>query len=76
VPGPVIRAARKYLLKLETEGSTATPQLDLFRGSAPETEPAPAAAHPALDALRDTNPDQLTPREALDLLYRLRKLAE
>lgn len=32
--------------------------------------------HPAIHELRDANPDRLTPLEALDLLYRLRSLAE
>jgi DNA mismatch repair protein MutS len=40
-------------------------QFDLF---------APPA--PALDALREVDPDALTPRQALDALYRLRKLAD
>jgi hypothetical protein len=29
-----------------------------------------------VDALRDCDPDALTPRDALDLLYRLRTLAQ
>jgi DNA mismatch repair protein MutS len=34
-----------------------------------------APPSPALDALRDVDPDALTPRQALDLLYRLKALA-
>jgi len=77
VPAGVIRAARRYLVKLESEGSGGTPQLDLFRSVPAEPEPAPdAGPHPIVAALRDVDPDQLTPRDALDLVYRLRKLAE
>ena len=32
--------------------------------------------HPALDALRDINCDELSPREALEKLYQLHKLAK
>ena len=35
----------------------------------------PEPPHPALDALRDVEPDELTPREALEKLYELTRLA-
>jgi len=75
VPAGVIRSARRYLVKLESEGTAAAPQLDLFKAPA---EPPPEAAEPhvVLAALREADPDALTPRAALDLVYRLRKLAE
>ena len=48
--------------------------LPLFR-AARRTAPAPAAPiSPAEALLRDTRPDELSPREALELLYRLRAL--
>ena len=34
----------------------------------------PDTPHPALEKLRDIDPDDLKPREALDLLYELRTL--
>jgi len=83
VPGAVIRAARKHLALLEQQSlAHATPQLDLFAApAAPDEADEPAgadvtelAAHPALDRLRDIDPDELRPREALDLLYELRGL--
>jgi DNA mismatch repair protein MutS len=45
-------------------------QSDLFVAQPP---PEPAR-HPALDLLESVNPDELTPREALELFYRLKKL--
>ena len=45
---------------------------DLFASAPPLPEPP----HPALDALRDLNCDELSPREALDTLYRLARLAK
>jgi DNA mismatch repair protein MutS len=77
VPVSVIRAARKYLVKLESEGSSATAQLDLFSAAAAHANaPAAAETHPAIAALKDVDPDSLTPRAALELLYQLRKLAD
>lgn len=32
--------------------------------------------HPVLDALRGIDPDALSPKEALELLYRLKKLSD
>jgi DNA mismatch repair protein MutS len=49
--------------------------LPLFSAANRRPEPAPAARQSAAEALlRDTRPDELTPREALDLLYRLNAL--
>jgi DNA mismatch repair protein MutS len=72
VPGAVIRAARRRLAELEELGLKASPQRDLFGGAAPapEAEPPP---HAALELLRAANPDAMSPREALDLVYRLRQ---
>jgi DNA mismatch repair protein MutS len=73
VPAAVIRAARKHLTQLEQDAANRDPQGDLF--AAPNTrDPAPPAAHPALSLLQDADPDALSPKEALDLIYRLRSL--
>ncbi len=90
VPQPVIRAARKHLAWLEQQSTdaTPTPQLDLFAAPAVPTaddddvrdDGASASVAPANDALneamRDLDPDSMTPRQALDALYRLKALAE
>ena len=72
VPRPVIRQAKKYLQLLEDSSLARGNQDDLFSGRK-EVEP-----EPAVDALREemqkVNPDEFTPREALELLYRLKKL--
>ena len=50
-------------------------QTDLFAGSAaPEPEDLPEAEHPMATLLADIDPDALSPREALELLYKLKKL--
>ncbi len=76
VPAGVIRAARRYLVRLENEGAGATPQLDLFRvEDAPEAA-TPDELHPACARLREIDVDALSPRAALELIYELKKLAE
>jgi DNA mismatch repair protein MutS len=72
VPKPVIRQARKYLQMLEDASVTRGSQTDLFSATRQE-EPEPAV-DPLRDELQKVNPDELTPREALELLYRLKKL--
>jgi len=71
VPGSVIRAARRRLAELEERGLAASPQRDLFAPAAPL--PEEPVQHPALELLRSADPDALTPREALELVYRLRQ---
>jgi DNA mismatch repair protein MutS len=71
VPSAVVRAAKKHLAKLEQEAASRSPQGDLFSaGTGREIKPA---AHPALESLRDADPDSMSPREAMELLYRLKK---
>ncbi|WP_334188552.1 DNA mismatch repair protein MutS [Noviherbaspirillum sp.] len=82
VPQSVIRAARKHLAALEAQSVQATPQFDLFASSMQSTEPAddePATQDGVSElaqALSDIDPDALSPREALDALYRLKSLAK
>ena len=84
VPPAVIRAARKHLAQLEQQSLIhAAPQRDLFAPAVdallptqhelPESETTP---HPALARLSSIDPDELRPREALDLLYELRALLD
>jgi DNA mismatch repair protein MutS len=72
VPKAVVRQARKYLQLLEESSIRRGGQDDLF-GKAIQAEP-----EPPVDAVREQlgkiNPDELSPREALELLYRLKKL--
>ena len=82
VPSAVIRAARKHLVHLEQQSiGQPSPQFDLFAAApyvedAVEPEPVVAAAeHPVLEKLRALDPNDLRPREALDLLYELHELA-
>jgi DNA mismatch repair protein MutS len=72
MPPAVVREARRRLSLLENREVGSLTQPDLFASAPPLPEPP----HPALDALRDVNPDELSPREALEKLYQLNKLSK
>ncbi|MEE4280278.1 MAG: DNA mismatch repair protein MutS [Halieaceae bacterium] len=71
VPAAVIAAAAAKLAELEQgnpdPATTVSPQRDLFQSG---------TDHPALELLRETDPDELTPRQASEALYRLRALLD
>ncbi len=72
VPAGVLAHARHVLAALEERAGRDDLQVDLF-----DAPPAPEAPPPdaAQQLLARTDPDQLSPREALQLLYRLKQLA-
>lgn len=74
LPRSAVERARTVLAKLEASGGSArveiAEELPLFAQVMAETAPAPLEA--ALDAL---NPDNLSPKEALEALYQLKALA-
>ncbi|MDO8261619.1 MAG: DNA mismatch repair protein MutS [Gallionella sp.] len=71
VPNDVIRAAKKQLRKLEQNSAAQNPQGDLFDRKPEMPEPE---EHPVLKSLRELQPDELSPKEALERLYQLKKL--
>jgi DNA mismatch repair protein MutS len=76
IPREVVRAARKHLAELEKRIRPASAHPDLFGHGSSEPEAAPQendALRESLDALK---PDEMSPKEALEALYRLKKLAE
>jgi DNA mismatch repair protein MutS len=73
VPNDVIRAAKKQLRVLEQNSAAQNPQGDLFDHKT-VVEPEEREEHPVLQSLRDLQPDELSPKEALEKLYRLKKL--
>jgi DNA mismatch repair protein MutS len=82
LPPPVIARAKAVLAKLEAQdrGQTAralADDLPLFAvPSRAAAEPAvPSEADKLLEAVKALHPDELSPREALEALYRLKSLA-
>ena len=71
VPRSVIKIAQKQLQTLEQNSATQNPQGDLF-SAVPDLPELPE--HPVLILLRDITPDELSPKEALEKLYQLKKL--
>ncbi|MDR1848844.1 MAG: DNA mismatch repair protein MutS [Zoogloeaceae bacterium] len=73
MPALVVRTAKKELRLLEDQADRHFHQPDLF-SALPATAPEPKP-HPVLEALAELEPDTLTPREALEQLYALKKQA-
>ena len=79
LPESVLRRAAAVLKRLE-EGEARSPasrladDLPLFAALRRDTAPEPTPPSPALEVLAGTDPDQLTAKAALDLVYRLKKL--
>jgi DNA mismatch repair protein MutS len=75
IPRSVIAAAKRKLALLEQNQVTQhmLPQTDMFAASAPEIE---VELHPVLSTLESLKADDLTPKQALDLVYKLVELAK
>ncbi|KUJ77390.1 DNA mismatch repair protein MutS [Ruegeria profundi] len=80
LPASVVTRARTVLNQLEKterEGGKQKALIDdlpLFSAAPPPPPSAPEAS-PVTDMLKDVLPDELTPREALDLIYKLKEAA-
>ncbi|MCD6664193.1 MAG: DNA mismatch repair protein MutS [Comamonas sp.] len=72
MPAGVLHHARHALAALEERAQQAQRQVDLF---APPPEPPMQVPSAVEAALGQINPDQLSPREALDALYQLKALS-
>ncbi len=72
MPAGVLQHARHALQALESQAESSRTQVDLF---APPPEPMDAGPTPLQARLAQLDPDTLTPREALDALYQLKKLS-
>jgi len=71
MPAAIVRQARAALDALEAQQRDTQAQVDLFAAPPAVSAPTPSALE---DAIADIDPDSLSPREALDALYRLKKL--
>ena len=70
IPKSVVAAAKRKLAQLEKQNIDAGPQVDMFvADDLPE-----APLHPAVSELEILEPDDLTPKQALEALYRLKNL--
>ncbi|MFN3298445.1 MutS-related protein, partial [Caldimonas sp.] len=75
MPASLVRQARATLEALEAQQRDSQAQIDLFAAPPPPAEvaAAPSAVEEALAAIQ---PDALSPREALEALYRLKELQQ
>ena len=72
MPAAVVNHARHALGALEAQAQDAKAQVDLFAAPPAAETAAPSAVEKALAAI---NPDVLSPRDALEALYQLKKLS-
>ena len=77
----MIQRAKQVLKELEkgeqeTRRASFLDDLPLFSAAAPAIAPEPAPSDALRDALKDIDPDSLSPREALEALYRLKGLGK
>jgi DNA mismatch repair protein MutS len=83
VPAPVVRRAASLMAAMEKQGgplaaSASLRALPLFAACPPQTETETqihTETSPLVQALRDMNPDTMTPKQALDALYQLKSLS-
>jgi len=71
MPTAVLNHAKHALAALETDAQASRAQVDLF---APPPDALDSGPSPLQAAVNQIDPDSLTPREALDALYALKKL--
>jgi DNA mismatch repair protein MutS len=73
LPKAAVQRARQILNQLESEPGTAD-ALPLFAAAPTAADPISTEPSAALALLEDIDPDHLTPREALELMYKLKAL--
>ena len=72
IPKAVVAIAKRKLTQLENNQIAQNAhQPDMFT-QGPEPEPLPM--HPVMEALEDIQPDDLTPKMALEWLYKMKSL--
>ncbi len=70
IPKSVVASAKRKLLQLENQNvANSNAQVDLFASEAIAPE---IVLHPVVNALEGVNPDDLTPKQALEVLYHLK----
>jgi DNA mismatch repair protein MutS len=74
IPSSVVKAARRQLREFEQRASINPLQPDLFAAIPEAPEPVEAVEHPAMMRLSNIDPNELTPKQALDALYELKTL--
>jgi len=74
IPKSVVAAAKRKLTQLEnSQVAQNTNQPDMF---AANVEATPTIVHPAVAELETIQPDDLTPKQALELLYKLKNITD
>lgn len=82
IPSLVVGHAKQTLETLQAQKNAQQTQIDLFAAPPPAPPPpstTPPSVHPSMALLEKTlgelKPDEMTPRQALEALYQLKKMA-
>ena len=75
IPSAVLQHAQRALSALEARAGEGDLQVDLFAAPAAQAADLAAGPGPLEAALASIHPDSLSPREALEALYQLKRLA-
>jgi DNA mismatch repair protein MutS len=81
LPEAVVERAKAVLAQLETgesagKASRLIDDLPLFSVPIRKSQASSSAPHPLIGEMGSINPDELSPREALEALYRLKALTK
>ena len=75
VPAETVRQARAYLARLDAFARAGEGQADLFAADVPRSDEGAARTREIVERLALLDCDALSPREALEALYELKRLA-
>ncbi|MCP5292842.1 MAG: DNA mismatch repair protein MutS [Burkholderiales bacterium] len=76
IPGQAIRMARKHLAELEKHSADKSQQLDLDFGEEKTGIESIQQENPLIAMLHTIFPDELTPRQALEQLYKIKQMLD
>jgi len=74
VPKTVVKQAGVHLKQLEEQQLQMAAQQTEFALQPPSPPPTPAIPHPIIDKLQSLSPEDMTPRQALEVIYQLKGL--
>ena len=78
IPATVVKQAKQLLQELENRSVPEEEAPSVARAVSPDSQLSlfDGELHPAVEALADIDPDSLSPRQALEVLYKLKTLAK
>lgn len=76
LPSPVISRAKQILSSLQNNSTAPQNSLPLFDLAPPPAPKEPETKNPLTKEIENINPDELSPKQALEILYELKKIVQ